>query len=600
MEGRNSYIITQALNHYLRGSVFIAISGHLVTTTDAIVVSWMLGHEALSAVNIVIPIITLISSLMILLGVGGAISVANAMGEGNNQKMSVSFTSSVLAAVFTGIIVAVLSYIFCNNIVDFLIHKDLIEKNYAFRYLQAFCYAMPLLIVAGVLEHIIRTDGGTKLVRIAVAIGFIVNVVLDIILVGFTYMGIAGAAWATGINYLLIFGICLFHFGSRNNNLKWSWKIKKYAKQFLETCKIGFSTSLNTILLAVTLFVINFIMLKSLGNEGIYCWAVSYQIFILLQMLLNGIDTSVFALGGVLVGEDDVSGLYYLYRRCILYLLISVVTLSLLIIIFPEFFGMIFGNRGTDKQHLLPSVLKIFSLFLLPYALVAHVRTIYTVTGRRWLSLSLSVLPFALMILAVYLLAFNHIYGLRVLPADLIWWGFPVSSWLLFIVLLIATWLAHERNKNLRMYNLIPKIEPGPSLNLSVALNAGDVKEVEDRVDDFLNNEKVGSILKSFVSTICKNAMEGILNNFKEEDIKDRYFDLHLRIMNNRINAIFKDDGKRISIHQEDEILSDLNPDDNPSHISTANSFAPYKSFAQFLYLNNQNILKVDILTKTT
>lgn len=600
MQSRNSYIITRALKHYLRGSVFIAISGHLVTTTDAIVVSRMLGPEALSAINIVIPVITFISSLMILLGVGSAISIANALGEGNSRKMSLSFSSTMIAGLVLGIGVAVATYLFCGNIVGFLIHHDVAERQFAFQYLRSFCYAMPPLIIAGILVHIVRTDGGTRLVRIAVAVGIVVNVILDIILVGFTYLGIAGAAWATAVNYVIIFVICLFHFSSKNNNLKWSTDWRKYIGQIIENCKIGFSTSLNTILLSVTLFVINFIVLKRLGGEGIYCWAVSYQIFVLLQMLLNGIDTSIFALGGVLVGEDDVTGIYYLYKRCVIYLVISVAALSALIIIFPEFFGMLFGNRGDDKKHLLPSILKIFSLFLLPYSLVAHVRTIYTVIKRRWLSLSLCVLPFGLMILFVYILADTDIFILPDQPADLIWWGFPASSWLLLIVLYMVTLVMHLRNKNLRIYTLIPKKEPGPAFNVSVSLNPDDVKEVEDRVVDFLSKEKVDGLEKSFVSIICHNAMEGILNNFREENTKDRYFDLHLRIIGDRINAIFKDDGNRISIGQEDEILKDLNPGESDGKTVTGNSFSPYKSAAQFLYLNNQNILKVDITRQAT
>lgn len=531
---------------------------------------------------------------MILLGAGSAISFANSMGEGDREKMNLSFSSGTVASIVVGSVTAFLTFHLCSYIIPLLVRHDMIERQYAFDYLETFCYAVPFWIVAGVFENILRTDGATGLVRIAVAIGIAVNIGLDILLVGHTNLGISGAAWATAINYLLILIICLFHFASKNNNLKWSPHIGKYFLQMLKICKIGFSTSLNTILLAGCLFVINNIVIRQLGSEGIYCWAVCYQIFILLQMILNGIDTSIFAIGGVLVGEDDVTGLKYLYRRCLLYMIISSVALSLLIIIFPEFFGTIFGNKGDDRLHWLPTVLKIFSLFLLPYALVAQVRTIYTILGRRWLSLSLSILPFAFMIAFVFLLSVNNFYFIISAQTDfLIWWGFPCSSWLLLLLLVIFTLILHEHNKNLRFYSLIPKKEPGPSLNVSVSLDPEAVISIEKDIESFLDEGKTDAIEKSFVLTVCKNAMEGILNNLQQENVKNRYFDLHIRIIGDKINAIFKDDGSRISIKEEDVIFHDLNENEN-SGGNLSSQFAPYKSEAQFLYLNYQNILKVD------
>lgn len=606
MLARNSYIIIKSLNHYLRGSVFIAVSDHLVSTTDAVVVSWLLGHEALSAVNIVLPVVTFISALIILLGEGGADSVSSALGEGNIKKMGVSFSSSMIVGGILGIILAVLVYHFCTPIVDLLISDDLVEKHYTFRYLQTFCFAIPLMLTAGILTHILRSDGGTKIVGIAVACGLLAKIIFDIVFVGYTSLGITGAAWASAINYLLIFGICLFHFHSKNNNIKWSWDWTKYLKQIFKNLKKGFFGSINTILIAVTLYVINSIMIKSLGSEGIYCWAVSFQIFIILGVLLDGIDSGIKNLGEALVVQNDVTGLYYIFQRCSIYLLISVVGLSLLIIIFPEFFGTLFGNTGDDRLHLLPGVLRIFSLSLFPYALMAHVKTIYDVIHRKVLGFCLTILPYGLMILFVYLLSDKQIIRWPDKPEYLIWWAFPASSWMLVGLLLLVTWIFHEKNKDLRFLTVLPKTEPGSAINISVSLTQNDVNEVAEKVGEFLDKEKVDNVEKTFVSVICRKAVEGILNNFREEDKRDRYFDLHIWKIDDRINMVFKDDGKRISIPQEDDILNDLKPeeDENDSESSTdhptikktsGTSYAPYKSFAHFLYLNGQNVLIVDV-----
>lgn len=571
MNDRNPYLVTRALNSYLRGSVFIAVSGHLVTTTDAIVVSYFMGPKALNAVNIVIPILTLFSTVMIMLGAGASISIAKLIGTRNKIQVNESFSSSMVGAVVFGIIISIITYFFSEDIIKYLDHGDSAVEFYSLQYLMTFCYAAPFLIITGVLERIIRTDGNTKLVRIATWVGFILNLVLDIIFVGFTDLGIAGAAWATGINYLICLVICVFHFSSRNNTLEWSGNYKQYFWQCLKNCKLGFSTSLNTFLMAVTLFVINIIVVKALANEGLYCWAVCYQIFLILQMLLSGIDTSIFALGGVMFGEEDVKGLYFLYKRCLIYLLVWTVSLWVVIIVFPDFFGTLFGNTGADPLHLLPNVIKIFSFFLLPFAIVSQVRTIYTVMERSRLSLVLCIISYLLIILFAY--AYSRF------DPNIFWWSFPSSSWLLIILLLIFTFTLHLKNKNLRVFSLIPKKEPGIALNLSVALDDDDIHATDIKISDFLKQEGIDVKRAEIISDICETAMDEIYLNLFTGKGTNRFFDLHIKINTPNVSVILKDDGPRLTREEEESITNFISgPEINNSNINF-----------YYFYLNHEN-----------
>lgn len=581
MEGRSPYLVTKALNSYLRGSIIIAISGQLATTTDAVIVSHLIGRNALTAVNIVIPILTLFSTIMILLGAGAAITIAKNMGLRESEKVNLSFSSSISVALILGIVIGVITYFFTPYIIEYLVNGDIAVENYARQYLQTFCYAAPFLITAGVMERIIRTDGNTKLVRIAVWVGIILNVVLDIVLVGYTKLGIAGAAWATGINYLVTLLICLLHFASRNNTIKWSNRYKDYIRQISTNCRLGFSTSLSTFLMGVSLFVINGIVIKLQGSEGIYCWAVCYQIFLILQMLLSCVDTSIFAIGGVLYGEDDMPGLYYLYRRCLVYIILTVVVLSAIIILFPEFFGSIFGNKGEDKLDLLPEVIKIFSLFLLPFALVAQVRSIYTIIERGRLSLFLCIVSYGLIML--------FSYWFPEINRGIFWWSFPSSSWILFIFLLIYTLIIHYRDKNIRVYSLIPKKEPCPSLNVSVALDLNDIKNTDSQIDNFLRKEGIDSKKASSITEYCEEAMENIFEKLSNEKIKQRFFDVHLRIREKDIILIIKDDGPRLTTKEESQIMSSILTEDPTLGAGDSNQKNDCTPGAYYFYLNDQN-----------
>lgn len=581
MAERNSYLVTKALNSYLKGSVIIAISGHLVTTTDAIIVSWLIGPKAFTAVNIVIPILTLFSAVMIMLSTGVAVSISKAIGNRNKTKVNLSSSSTLIGAITFGVIAAVLTFKFSPEIVKLLINNSKLIYDYALEYLKTFCYAVPFLIITGVTSSVVRTDGNTRLVSIAVWIGLIFNVILDIIFVRILNLGIAGAAWGTAVDYVLVLIICLFHFSSRNNTIKWSSDYKKYPVQIFENCRLGFSTSLSNLLLAVSLFIINSFMLHYQGSEGLYCWAVCYQIFLILQMILSGIDASIFALGGVLLGEDDVKGLDFLFKRSVLYLIISLIVLCLSIIIFPEFYGKVFGNKGEDKLDLLPSVLKIFSVFLIPYALTMQVRSVYTIMGRGGLSLSLCILSYLLMILLIFVSS-----RLKLLE---VWWSFPVSAWSLLIGLIIYTTLLHFKNRNLRMFSLIPKTVNDPMLNLSISLKEYDPDAIKKEIMDFMGKYYIKQDEINVMIGIIGSLTKMIRQNLEKDIKKQKYLDVNIRIKAGQIIAIFKDDGERLSREQELALDANAYLEDSEEVKSETKDSASVSFTTSYFYMNDQN-----------
>ena len=76
---RNGYLVSKALRTFMWASILAALAGQIATTTDAIVVSHLIGPDAISAVNLVMPVLTLCTCLGYLFGMGGAVVAAKAM-----------------------------------------------------------------------------------------------------------------------------------------------------------------------------------------------------------------------------------------------------------------------------------------------------------------------------------------------------------------------------------------------------------------------------------------------------------------------------------------------------------------------------------------
>lgn len=66
---------------------------------DGIFVGHYVGASGLGAVNLVLPVVTFLSGIGVVLAVGGSVSYASFIGQGNSVAASVIFTKTMLAIV---------------------------------------------------------------------------------------------------------------------------------------------------------------------------------------------------------------------------------------------------------------------------------------------------------------------------------------------------------------------------------------------------------------------------------------------------------------------------------------------------------------------
>ena len=89
----------------------------LYTIVDTIFVARFVGTNALSALNIVCPVINLIVGLGTMLATGGSAIVARKMGAGETVRASQDFTLIVGAGALLGVAITVLGTAFIDSII---------------------------------------------------------------------------------------------------------------------------------------------------------------------------------------------------------------------------------------------------------------------------------------------------------------------------------------------------------------------------------------------------------------------------------------------------------------------------------------------------
>ena len=189
--------------------------------------------------------------------------------------------------------------------------------------------------------------------------------------------------------------------------------------------KMGFPMGINTLLLGISTYAINSIILSSLGAEGVFAWAVCFQLFVIQQMVLGGIATSIYSIGGLLIGEKDIVGLRLLTNKVmkLKYICLSLLVFTLFVLISPESIGWLFASKHIQSEGMFLNALRIYALLLIPYAIAVVYRILYQILGYWSLSVVLSIVQMGSMILFVGLLAWIR-------PEWLWWWlSTSLSHW---------------------------------------------------------------------------------------------------------------------------------------------------------------------------
>lgn len=194
---KKDYLIAKALHQFMWASILASLASQIAMTTDAIVVSQFIGAEAISAINLTMPVVIFFNFLMMLFGMGGSVLVAKSLGERDAQTTNKVFTSTLIGMTAVGGGCSALLLAFCPQVASFITSDTPVISTLSLRYLRIMLLGTTLTILFMTITNFIKTDGNPKLVMKAVMTSSIVNLGFDILFIAVMKTGIEGSAWAS-------------------------------------------------------------------------------------------------------------------------------------------------------------------------------------------------------------------------------------------------------------------------------------------------------------------------------------------------------------------------------------------------------------------
>ena len=573
---KKGYLIAKALHQFMWASILASVASQIAMTTDAIVVSQFIGPEAISAINLTMPVVIFFNFLMMLFGMGGTVLVARSLGERDAQTSNKVFSSTLIGLIAVGVFFSALLLFFSPQVASFITNDTPVVYSLSLRYLRIMLLGTTITILFMTITNFIKTDGNPKLVMKAVLLSSFVNLFFDILFIAILKTGIEGSAWASIIGSVTALLLCSRHFQSSNNSYHWQVELKQCHQYILKGVKMGFPMGINTLLLGVSTYAINSIILSSLGTDGIFAWAICFQLFIILQMVLGGIATSIYSIGGLLIGEKDILGLRLLTNKVMKYVCLSLLVITLFALITPGSIGWLFASKNVQSEDMFLNALRIYSLILIPYAMAVVYRILYQILGYWTLSIVTSIAQMGCMVLFVGLLAW--------VKPEWLWWGFPVSGLFLLGVYLVVTLVIHHKNPDAEVMTLIPQAEDGQSLNFSVRYNNDDVQQALENILSFLETCDIEPSTSFQINLCCEELMYNIVTYAVNKDTDKHLFDVHIVCHKDTVSVLIKDDGKPFN-----PILKSVsfNEDGDGLGLALVNTMADMK----YKFMYNQNVV---------
>ena len=200
--------ITGHLLVYAVPLVFGNLFQQLYHTVDSVVVGQFNGKEALAAIGAAGPIMNILIFLIVGLSMGASIIMAEYFGAGDFPALKKEMATSIVSGLILTVIITVLAVAGSGLFIRLTQTPEEIAPL-ASDYLRIVTAGLIFTFFYNILSAGLRAIGDSKAPLYVLIITTVVNVVLDILLVGTFHMSVYGAAVATviaqSVSSLLLF-----------------------------------------------------------------------------------------------------------------------------------------------------------------------------------------------------------------------------------------------------------------------------------------------------------------------------------------------------------------------------------------------------------
>lgn len=405
---------------------------------DTFFIGQMNDPNQVAAATLVMPPFLMLTGIANIFGIGGSSLISRSLGAGDKEKAKKCASFSIWTSIAVALIYGILIYLLRPVIFPFL-GADANTYGYCTDYvLWTLGIGSVPTVLNACLAHLVRAEGYSKEASLGVALGGILNIILDPILMFPLKMGLIGAAVATMLSNVIatVYFVLLLHKNKEHTVIK--FPIKNYSCQDgipKEILLVGFPSFVMIVMSIISNTVLNKLVV-SYSNQAIAGMGIAKKIDMLAFAIANGMTQGVLPLIGYNYASKNRSRLHLAIKTSFIYSVsVAVVGAIFLFLCAVPVVRFFINDAETIAygQHFL----KIICTTTPAIAVTMMVISIFQATGQKTKPMILSLLRKGGLDVP-FMFIMNSIAGANGIP-----WATPIAdllSMFLALVLFVPYW----------------------------------------------------------------------------------------------------------------------------------------------------------------
>ena len=408
-----------------------------------------LGAIGNAATGIVYPLTVIALGLGLWLGDGAAACMSINQGKRDTAGSAKSVGTALFFGTIFGAILTTLTLCLKTQILSAIgASGEILDASVEYSLFIAIGFIF--FILACVLNPIIRADGSPRYAMLAMAVGAVINIALDPLLIYVADMGMTGAALATFLGQTVTFILHIAYlFKSKTFKLRFKDLLPNFAI-FGKLLKFGISSFL-TQLAIVIISIVNNALLKIYSAASGYdpqitqgVITLAFKVFGIVVSIIVGIASGGQPIVGYNYGAKKYNRVRKTYKYILIATLIVGVVATVLFEACPRLFLLIFGDGGAkvDKAAYAQFTVLTFRIYLgfILLTCIIKVTAIFLQSiGKPILAATISMCRDVIFLVPTAIVM--CVYG----GVNLLLWSAPISDCLSFALCVVMVMLVLKR-----------------------------------------------------------------------------------------------------------------------------------------------------------
>ncbi|MCR5544234.1 MAG: ATP-binding protein [Eubacterium sp.] len=497
-------LLTKLFFRLLPYQILLLVINAVNGIVDSLYASNVLGKSAMSAIGLYGPLNHFLYAASIVFVSGSQILYGRYLTKDRKHINSI-FTVDIIIAFGLSLLTSLIMVVSALTNATTLLVTAQPDQKMLNHYLLGQAVGIPALVVGQQLFSFLSLENQTKRTMIASIVCFITNAIFNHVFVVILSMGIFGLGISSAISSWIFFGIMAqYYFAGKS---EWKFSLKSIIwKDAPQIAGLGYPGALSRFVEMFRCIIVNFLVLKYVGSDGISSFAASNSLLAVIWAVPFGMVSVARMLFSISLGEHDRRSLVDVVKIVFTKGMMLTVAIDILLITCAVPLTNLFYHDSTSAvYHMTVMGFRILPLCM-PLAVISLTFACYAQAAEKKI-LSI-VLPIVDGMIGVVLFSFILI---PVLKMNGLYIANVLNGVLCAIVIITSSWIEEKKFPfKLEPLMAIPKrfgVDADKRIDVSVR-NMDEVVSVSERITDFCKAQGVDE-RRTYLASLCMEEMAG-------------------------------------------------------------------------------------------